>query len=240
MIHAYDEVFLPKAETVLAGMLDCAVHSLHQNAAGFLKLFIASGAAARFEQGDIRTLTGMSGAELAYEVMVLSGLDHSRVRLRFTTGQSREYSCGQILAGSQWETGLTFDEILSAVPIQEILTMVEEYQKEIRRKLMDVWPPVPGADDHAEKAAGNREMVTEITNRIIEKVSSAKHETHLKSIRIRNGMSQSKLASASGVPLRTIQQYEQRQKDINRAQFEYLVRLASALNCDPLQLFERT
>ncbi|MBQ1407591.1 MAG: helix-turn-helix transcriptional regulator [Eubacterium sp.] len=240
MIHAYDEVFLQKAETVLGGMLDCAVHSLHLNAQAFMNLFIASGAASRFEQGDIRTITGMSGAELAYEIMELSGLEYTRIQLRFTTGQSREYSLGQILTRCQWETGLSFDDIIDTIPTQDIFSMIEEQQNEMRRKLQDIWPPLPNMNDPAEKAKRTRDIVLTVSSLLIEKVSSANHETHLKTIRRRNGMSQSKLASASGVPLRTIQQYEQRQKDINRAQFEYLVKLAAALNCDPLQLFERT
>ncbi len=44
----------------------------------------------------------------------------------------------------------------------------------------------------------------------------------------------------SGVPLRTIQQYEQRQKHINKAQAEYLVMLAKALCCEVDSLLEKT
>ncbi|MBQ6622687.1 MAG: helix-turn-helix transcriptional regulator [Mogibacterium sp.] len=240
MIRAYDELLLPRSEASLAGMLDYAVYSLHQGAPAFLALFTASGLAALVERGDVRTLTGLSGVELACEVMERCGLDFVRVRPRFTTGHSKEYRSGQVLARCQWETGLTFNEILRDVPVQEILAMIEEHQLEVRRQLMDVWPPVMNADDPAEKARRDREAVLRISRRVIQKVSSAKHETHLKTMRLRNGLSQSRLAAASGVPLRTIQQYEQRQKDIDRAQFTYLVKLAAALNCDPLQLYERT
>jgi DNA-binding transcriptional regulator YiaG len=68
---------------------------------------------------------------------------------------------------------------------------------------------------------------------------TAKKETHLKEIRLRNGMSQSRLAAASGVPLRTIQQYEQRRKDIRKAGFEYIMGLSKALHCEPADLMER-
>ena len=61
-------------------------------------------------------------------------------------------------------------------------------------------------------------------------------ETPLKKMRIKNGLSQSGLAKASGVPLRTIQQYEQRQKDLAKARAEYLIALSRALNCDPSRL----
>lgn len=51
----------------------------------------------------------------------------------------------------------------------------------------------------------------------------------MKLLRQNAGLSQRELAEQSGVPLRTIQQYEQRRKNINRAQAEYLIMLAKAL-----------
>ena len=53
------------------------------------------------------------------------------------------------------------------------------------------------------------------------------------------GLSQSELAGQADVPVRTIQQYEQRQKDINKAQGIALYRLSRALRCTMEQLLER-
>jgi DNA-binding transcriptional regulator YiaG len=61
-------------------------------------------------------------------------------------------------------------------------------------------------------------------------------ETPLKKMRIKNSLSQNGLAKASGVPLRTIQQYEQRQKDLAKARSEYLIALSRVLGCDPSRL----
>ena len=72
-----------------------------------------------------------------------------------------------------------------------------------------------------------------------ERLRKAKPETNLKLLRQQNGLSQKELAEISGVPLRTLQQYEQRQKNINKAQAEYLVSLSTALNCSVEQLIER-
>lgn len=66
----------------------------------------------------------------------------------------------------------------------------------------------------------------------------AQQETNLKQLRKRAGLGQSELAEASGVPLRTIQQYEQRQKSINKAQAQYLIMLARALYCNAEDLIE--
>ena len=67
----------------------------------------------------------------------------------------------------------------------------------------------------------------------------AKKETNLKIRRKRLGISQSKLAELTGIPVRTIQQYEQRQKNINKAQVEYLVVLARVLYCRVEDLVEK-
>lgn len=67
----------------------------------------------------------------------------------------------------------------------------------------------------------------------------AKPDTNLKIRRQRAGYSQRELAELSGVPLRTIQQYEQRQKNINKAQVEYLVNLKRVLYCEVEELLER-
>ena len=57
----------------------------------------------------------------------------------------------------------------------------------------------------------------------------------LKRLREQAGLSQRELAEASGVPVRTIQQYEQGQKEIRRAAWETVSRLAAALHCRPKQ-----
>lgn len=51
--------------------------------------------------------------------------------------------------------------------------------------------------------------------------------------------SSEKQMERSGVAVRSIQQYEQRQKDINKASFSTVVALASALHCTtPMDLYE--
>lgn len=51
-------------------------------------------------------------------------------------------------------------------------------------------------------------------------------------------MTQKELAEQTGIPLRTIQQYEQRQKNINKAASENLIALAEVLMCEPKELCE--
>ena len=64
-------------------------------------------------------------------------------------------------------------------------------------------------------------------------------ETNLKRIREAFGLSQSELAKKSGVSLRSIQMYEQRNNDIDKAQGHTLYKLSVALGCDIEDLLER-
>lgn len=56
---------------------------------------------------------------------------------------------------------------------------------------------------------------------------------------MRWGLSQRELAELSDVAFRTIQQYEQRQKDINRASGETLLKLARTLGCSVEDIIEK-
>ena len=67
---------------------------------------------------------------------------------------------------------------------------------------------------------------------------TAKPETNLKYMRNKAGLSQSELAELSGISIRTLQQYEQRQKNINNAKAETLVILAKVLCCGVEELIE--
>ena len=48
-----------------------------------------------------------------------------------------------------------------------------------------------------------------------------------------------KLSELTGIPLRTIQQYEQRQKNINKASVEYMIKLSQTLSCEVECLIEK-
>ena len=234
MIRAYDKACLPAACDCLGRMLDYSVYSLHIDADSMMKLFIASGTAALFGRGDIRIIAGRSGIELAYHVLERSDLPYERVPARHTVSLSSEYWCGHALAYAQWVSGLCFEETTSLCPASELAA---DCARE-RLVLLDSLPSDISDADRAEalKRFGD-EFARKTADRILSGSSSA--DTRLRLLRAKNGLSQSALAKASGVPLRTIQQYEQRQKDINKARFEYIIMLSAALNCGPADLFER-
>ena len=64
-------------------------------------------------------------------------------------------------------------------------------------------------------------------------------DTSLKRIRTAYGCTQAELAKRSDVSLRSIQIYEQRNKNINKASAETLLRLSKALGCTIEDLMEK-
>ena len=82
--------------------------------------------------------------------------------------------------------------------------------------------------------------ILQFVDKVTAMYRAAKPETNLKLLRQKAGLSQRELADLSNIPVRTIQQYEQRQKNINKAQAEYLVMLAKVLYCEVGDLLEKT
>lgn len=137
MTYAYDKVYLDKARTALGRMLDFAVYDLKYDITEFFQIFIRSGIADRFESGDFTVITGMSGIELAYEVLEQSGIKTKRIRPKFTADRSEEFWTGWALAYYQWNTAKSFAEIVQYVPICEIMALYSPYHEMDIRQFVD-------------------------------------------------------------------------------------------------------
>ena len=192
-------------------MLDFATYDLHFEIEKFWDLFLISGIADRFADGDFSVLVGKSGIELAYEVLERVGIPAKRTTPRYSANRSEEYWTGWALAYYQWESSLTFSEITGFVSISEIRNLYHPYHEmDIRQFCDEMW----------------------------QLYQKAKTGSNLKLMRKAAGLSQRDLADLSGVSFRTIQQYEQGQKNINKASAERLLMLSRALNCDFASLLE--
>ena len=163
----------------------------------------------RFSKGDLFVITGMSGAELAIRVLDIP--DDDIIMPSYNTAKSQEYWTGWILAYYQWESNKPFDLIDKEIPISKIRNMYNPYHE------MDISAAIL---------------------KMRELSQNAWVDTYLKKLRQRAGLSQSQLAEETGIPVKTIQQYEQRRKDINKAQVEYVIRLSKALCCEPQEILE--
>lgn len=209
MIYAYDKVYLRIAQRSLGEMLSYAVYDLGYELEDYYKIFLQSEYSMRFSKGDLFVITGMSGAELAIRVLDIP--DDDIIMPSYNTAKSQEYWTGWILAYYQWESNKPFDLIDKEIPISKIRNMYNPYHE------MDISAAIL---------------------KMRELSQNARVDTYLKKLRQRAGLSQSQLAEETGIPVKTIQQYEQRRKDINKAQVEYVIRLSKALCCEPQEILE--
>lgn len=213
MTNAYDKSYLYRAKKSLGRMIDFAVNELMFSAGDFWELFLRSGVADGFGGGESRLLAGMSGIELAYEVLDRSKVKYRRIRNPLCTDEkSKEYWAGWALAHYQWLRGLTFAEIDHVVGIDDVIAMYSPYHE------MDI-----------------SQFVDELDRRY----HMLHLHTNLRRARERFGLSQGDLAEMSGVSVRTIQEFEQRRKNINKAQLDTVYPLALALCTTMEALMER-
>lgn len=210
MIHAYDEIYLERARSVMAHMFDYAVHGLGYDMSAFFELFLVSSICEKFERGDAFVIAGKSGVELAYEVT--GTIEEENKEVMLTMHRTPEFWLGWSLAYYQWYSSCRFSELIQAISIQEMLQMYDKYHE------MDILHFV--------------ERIDEITH-------GTRTVSRLKRCRTLAGLSQRELAERTGIPMRTIQQYEQRQKNIDKAQVDYVIRLSKELYCSPEDLLER-
>ena len=208
MIHAYDKIYLAKAQATLGAMLDFAVCNLNKDISDFYQRFLESRICSMFEIGASSVIAGRSGIELALEILHDDTLSSE---YRPCMNRSTEYWCGWALAYFQWYTNLSFSRINRLITITEVQAFYSPYHE------MDI---------------------SHFCDRMIELYNIRKGFTNLKRIRLDAGLSQGVLAEIAGIPVRTIQQYEQNQKNINAAKAETVIKLAKALNCDAEDLME--
>ena len=211
MIHAYNEAYLSKAQISLAQMLRYAVTDLHYQIDHFFSFFIRSEICSAFENGDSHYTVGLSGIELAKEVLYSINGDVPQKAPTWSSEKSPEYWCGWSLGYYQWYTAHTFQDICSYIRPSDVVAMYNPYHE------MDIL------------------QFVDALNRIIPPVDTT---TNLARLRQKAGFSQRMLAYSSGISVRMIQNYEQRRKDINKAQADTVLKLGTALGCDMKALLE--
>ena len=213
MIHAYDEQYLNDAMCNLGEAFDFAANVCQVEPDDFLSMMISTGIAFQFERGVPKYVSGMSGTELALEVLRKSGIPAENAMVRTEYSCSPEYWTGWITACFQWHTGRSFQNILESLSMREVLRL---------------YPILHEVSEDRAIDALNRAILGKSL------------PTRLQSRRKDCGITQRELSEKSGVNLRTIQQYEHRSKNINQAAGATLRALAIALSCQIEDLLEYT
>ncbi|MDR0831884.1 MAG: helix-turn-helix transcriptional regulator [Bacillales bacterium] len=208
MIHAYNELYLNKAMHTLGDMFQYAICNCRYKGNEVLDLFINTKIAVFFESGDPKYVAGCSGQELFCDILKKANKPYPPATLRFFLNKTPEYWCGWILAYYQWFYNTSFKEIQQKLKYNE---------------LYELYPTLHEVD------------MTKAIEVIRKRISIP---TKLQTFRKSKGLSQAQLALLSGVSLRSIQMYEQRFKDINKASGDTLRALAKILLCSIEEIFE--
>ncbi|MCR5138229.1 MAG: helix-turn-helix transcriptional regulator [Oscillospiraceae bacterium] len=211
-IHAYQETYLFKAQASLGDAFDYAINTCEIPGEDFIKFFTASSVSKRMENGEPAFLAGKSGIEIAVDVVLeTTGKQLDKVPPEHM-GRSREYWIGWAVCYYQWFSGRSFNDIFKVLSFDDLQNMYYTLHEADITKFADI------VDD---------------------KIREHFKDTNLKRIRTSYGCTQAELSERSGVSLRSIQMYEQRNKDINKASAEALYRISKVLGCTVEDLLEK-
>lgn len=212
MTHAYQEIYLSNAQTTLGDAFDYAVNTCHIPGDDFIRLFSASSVSRRMEIGEPAYLFGKSGIEIVADVLAETTGKIPSAEPQAHFERSREYWIGWAVAYYQWFSGRKYSDIFKVFSFEDLQRM---------------YAPLHEAD------------VTKFADIVDAHMRDFYADTNLKRIRTIYGCTQAELARQSGISLRSIQMYEQRNKDINKASAETVLSLARVLGCAMEDLLER-
>ena len=212
MIRAYQEIYLSKAQSVIGEAFDYAVNTYEISGEDFAKLFCMSTASKRIQNGEPNYVSGKSGIEIVREIIRETKGEEITIEPQEHFGRSREYWIGWAVAYYQWYSGRRFGEIFNVFSFEDLQQMYYTLHE---------------AD------------ITKFVEIVDLRIKNYYPETNLKRKREVCGYTQKELAGRSGVTIRSIQMYEQRNKDINKASVETVYRLAKALGCQIEELIEK-
>lgn len=212
MTAAYNKIYLEDAMDCLGEALDYVSNACQIDMSMFFDMFLTGSFAGRFEEGEPSIVSGTSGTELVHKVMSECGLDIAfPPALVDYDSASYEYICGQLLAFLQWYSGLAFAQILENIS----LDAMEEY---VNRFAVTTEEERVSMCDEILKGFGG--------------------PVRIQVMRKACGFSQRQLSEAAGVNIRTLQQYEIKSKDINKAAASTVLELAKTMGCTARDLME--
>lgn len=211
LARTLESAYLKDAMRTMGEAVDYGVNDCGVPLAPFLELLVAAETGECLKKTDPRVISGLSGVELAREIMAKSGMGAGGPEPSLKQKASPEYRIGRALACYSVGMGCGLRELLRLIKADDLMKLSDR---------------IPEGDEG--------EWLTGI-ERLVRRRSSI---SRLQVQRKISGLSQRKLAELSGVNLRTLQQYEIKSKDLSKASVSSVNALANVLGCRPEDILE--
>lgn len=205
-MESYSKEYLHTAKKNLANCFDYAINDQKIDGESFYSVFTNSKYTNLFESGNPSVIAGLSGMELAMNIL------NEKMQLKnfnkkiHKNGKTREYWIGYSICEYQWRTNISFKKIKDFISYKTLLSMYKIYHE------MDIERFIEALDEIRDE--------------------KNKNSIKLKEIRNAASLSQSELARLSGVNIRSIRAYEQNTNNIEKAEYRTLKQISKALKCD--------
>ena len=212
MIHAYQEIYVNKVQKSLGTAFDYAINTCGILGDEFIKLFIVSSVSKRIENCEPLYLVGKTGIEIVFDIISETKYEVDLKDVEDTFDKSCEYWIGWSIAYYQWYSDRSFGDIFEVFSYDELRIMYQTLHEADISKFVEI---------------------------VDSRIKEYYHETNLKRMRKLCDYTQKEIAENSGVSLRCIQMYEERNKDINKASVETLYKLSKVFGCKIEDLIEK-
>ena len=208
-IRSYDIMYLDSASENIGTIFEYAVDCGYEPIL-FWNMFVSSDVARQIENGNPRYLVGYSAIDL-FNIIIKPTYSDDYIIPNSFINRNKFYWAGWTLAQYQNYKSMSFFNINKILNIEKVLSLYDTLHEADITKFFEI------ADEY---------------------INNSKKEINLRRIRISAGLSQKQLADKAKVSIRSIQMYEQRNNDINKAQVDILFRLSKTLGCKIEDLFE--
>ncbi len=206
-MSAYNECYVYDASSILGEFFDYMTKDMHFKMDEAFELLASSNIGTSFGHGNPKYVAGVSGPELAWNLLYeVFGEWDEPVESTITLNRSLEYWVGWVLAQYQWTKNVSFRYLIDhGLTASKVASRYILHEADVSKFF-------------------------EFADSVIEE-SQTDEESTLKRLRKYYELTQKQLSEKSGVSLRMIQLYEQKQADISKAQVNIVRALADALSC---------
>lgn len=202
--RAYPEIYMNDFTECFGNMFQYTDRDLGITINNFYDMFLQSRISSGIEAGDPKYLLGMSGVEMARAVIYEKTGTYYNIKDSLYEDRGISYWMGMALGYYQWYRNVQFKVIDALGLTIDVLRDMYVLHEADFEKFVFSADSITGLDKGKGKIMAN--------------------------LRKSRKLSQRDLADASRVPLRMIQLYEQGQNDISKANVDYVMRIAGALD----------